>query len=875
MNQQNIYSKSIQNPIDNSINNINNNCMSTIKAYIEYSSSNFQVNKKLYDLERFYACKLIIQDYKNMKTTLEKIQCIFFDKTIYSLFEKQKMSIKDYNYLFYVFFIENNFRKYIIDFSHKNFPKFFKKFFNSCMKSKTLKEEEIYEFIKFYQILLYQLITNSPQEINISILKKKPIINLKNLDTIRKKYIKFLIRYILAFSNILDSTKEFKEFHLAIFDSFLNIEDSFFHEYYMKQLNKIFLNKGIYSFSNNLVQNILYPLFYKNNEKSIYEFSMFSSRFINCILQYQPKYLLNENIKKSIYKEGSPFYFLNMSILVKLMKEMTDSDDLIQNLLFKFIDIFNKKINLFIDDNNKLRVAEYLLIDNINNNLIKKHLDIIGIIKPFFKREENKRYLGNNKNDFYFDSLFYDLCIENYITFYFSNLSGKKNDINTNMNDSNLNPSAFSQSQDLEDYGNDNNNISRIKTKKYFIDLVINKFNNSNHFFINKYFHKIKENNNDNKDEFISKRSLEELFLLLDIVYSISNKTDANEVLQECFIDIKKIIIEIITKSFNEKKFNCTIFNFINNVDKKYLPFPSQFDIISCNNILIEKKLVEDYVKTYPLYFIFILNYCPKHNLEISNFFKILKVFMIGYFKNVFNMIDENINQYNHTLQINFLSLIYFIIEQILDIYIVLSKTNDNNKINQNINKEKIHYLPYCLYCLKKQKKPFILSKYLLECTYCGEKLLFINTNLYDYLKNNRDEIKVFIDECIFNVITGITCNILNNFMKKYENKDISLFCYNLYYKIMNEHFNFLNFIKLKIGKKIPFVIDANCEINNKEGALEEYIKIIFEKYITDKNKYPFRDIYETIENDEFISFNSYRKTIKHETELGKCKYFK
>ena len=873
MNELNTDSKNIQNQSDYYI---NNNYISTIKTYIEYSSSNFQVNKKLYDLESFFAGKLIIQDYNNMVMTLDKIQAIFFDKLILSLLEKQKMSYKDYNYLFYVFFLEYNFRKYIIDFNHTNFSKFFKKFFNSCMKSQILKEEEIYAFIDFYQILLYQLITNSPKEMDISVLKKKPIINLEKFDNIRKKYMKFLIKYILAFSNSLESTKKFKEFHLSIFDSFLKIEDPFFYNYYMKQLNKIFLNKGIYSFSNNFVQNILYPLFYKSNAKSIHEFSMFSSRFINCILHYQPKYIQKENIKISIYKEGSPFYFLNISILIKLMREMTSNDNLIQNLLFKFTDMFNNKINLFINDNSKLRVAEYLLIDSTNNNLIKKHLDIIEIIKPFFKREENNKNSENEKNDSYFESLFYDLCIENYINFYFNNLCGKKKDINTNINDSNLNDSIFSQSQDLEDYFSDNNNnISRKKTKKDYIDLMINKFNNSNHFFINKYFHKLNENSNNNKNELISKRSLEELFILLDIIYSISKKTDEKGILQECILDINKIIIGIITKSFNENKFNCTIFNFINNIDKKYLPPPSEFDIMKCNEILLNKSR-EDFIRTYPLYFIFILNYYPKYNLEISNFFYFLKSFMIGYFRNVFDKIDEDMNNYNHTLQINYLSIIYFIIEQILDINIAINKkSNDNNNINQNINKEVIQYLPYCLNCQKKQKNPFILSNYLSQCINCGEKHLFINTNLYDYLKNNRDKIKVFIDECIFTVITGITCNILNKFMRKYEKRDInSMFCYNLYYKIMNEHFYFLNYIKLKIGKKVPFVIDSNCEINNREGALEEYIKTFFDKYITDMKKYPFRNIYDSIVKDEFASFNSFRKTIKHEYELSKYKYF-
>ena len=89
----------------------------------------------------------------------------------------------------------------------------------------------------------------------------------------------------------------------------------------------------------------------------------------------------------------------------------------------------------------------------------------------------------------------------------------------------------------------------------------------------------------------------------------------------------------------------------------------------------------------------------------------------------------------------------------------------------------------------------------------------------------------------------------------------------------MKEHFAFLNYIKLKIGKNIPFVVDPKCEINNQEGVLEAHINNFFEKYITEKHKYPFREIYENIENDSFDIFNSYRKTIKHESELNKFKY--
>jgi hypothetical protein len=91
----------------------------------------------------------------------------------------------------------------------------------------------------------------------------------------------------------------------------------------------------------------------------------------------------------------------------------------------------------------------------------------------------------------------------------------------------------------------------------------------------------------------------------------------------------------------------------------------------------------------------------------------------------------------------------------------------------------------------------------------------------------------------------------------------------------MSEHFQFLNEIKLIIGKNIPFVIDPNCDINNKEGSLEEYMNIFFERYLTNQNKYPFKAIYDTIDKDNYESFNSFRKTIKHECLLAEHRYIK
>ena len=583
---------------------------------------------------------------------------------------------------------------------------------------------------------------------------------------------------------------------------------------------------------------------------------------IKSILYYQPKYLINE-YNSTLDNNFTPFYFLNIPILLNILRDMISNDDFIQKLIFKLINIFNNKINLFIDESNKLRVTELLLLDTINDRIIRNNLDIIEIIKPYFKNEEK------NQNNFYFDTLFYDLCLEQYILLYLSIPNEQKKEIN-NANDSYLNQSN-SQSIDLDDYNFTDKNISKKKSKQYYIDLIIKKYNNTNNFIINKYFRKTNDDNL-NFDDFLSNKNLEELFILLDFLYLISINSGENNIIKNSISDIKKIIVCIIKKSFNENKFNCTIFDVIINIDKKYIPLSSEFSVITSNEILIKNSFVT-FIKTYPLFLIFVINFYPKNNLPIAEFLKILKAFMIGYYTNVFNQIEENMNNYNHTLQLNYLNIIYFIIEQILDIYESISK--NNNSIN-DYNKKIMKYLTYCLNCQKKVKNHFILSKYLIECVNCGEKCLFINTNLYDYLKKEKNELKKFIDECIFNVITGLTCNMIYKFIEKYEKRDkISMFCYSLYYKIMCEHFNFLNYIKLKLGKKIPYIINTSCEINNKEGALDENIKLFFDNYITDYNNYSFRTIYETIEKDKFVSFNLYRKTIKHEYQLAKCKNYK
>ena len=831
-----------------------NNVLSTIKTYIEDSSSNHKINTNICNIDEFNSGKLKINKYQNRKTSLEQIQAIYFDQTILSLIKRKKMEKTDYFYYFYIFFIRENYRSYVIQLGHKNFSKFFKKFFNSCIKSNIFSNYDFAQYIDCCLLSLYQLITGFHNENDIKKLKEKQIINLKDLDSVDKKYMKLLVKYILAFCNILGYTKEYKNYPYIIFESFSKIKDNFFYENFMKQLNSIYLNKGLYVHGQKFIEDIFNSIISNDSKRSIYDFTDLTYFLVNTILHYQCNYFKNNNNKSNIlHKNGSPFYFLNLFILNKIFNNMNIKKNLAQKLTFKFTDIFNNRINLFIDDDNKIKVAECLLIDTTNNKSLLKLLDTLKLIQNYFKLDENQ---SNNKVNKYFEYLFFDLTIDRYIIESFG------------LND-NIHPAASNYQMISV---NDNNNSNEFSEKEC-CEKICDKFNNSKDYFINKYLNNQKNiniNEEEENEKIIAEKSIEELFILLDMLYYISIKFPEKPK-EKIISDINIIIKCIIIKTFKEKKFNCSIFNFILNVEQKYLPLSSEFNIIKCNEILLKNSFVH-FIKTYPIYIIFIINYFTKNNLQISELFSLLKSFMEGYNKKVFNSIDENMNEYNHTLQINYLNIIYFIINKILNIYYCGDKNNNDS----NITKIKIIYLTYCINCQKKIKDPLLFSKYLCQCNYCGEKFLYINTNLDNYIYNNKNETKKFIDECIFDVITGITCNILYKFKVKYDNRNInSMFCYNLYYKIMSEHFQFLNEIKLIIGKNIPFVIDTNCDINNKEGSLEEYMNIFFERYLTNQNKYPFKAIYDTIDKDNYESFNSFRKTIKHECLLAEHRYIK
>ena len=854
----------------------NNNYMSTVKTYIDNSSINIEKTKNLYNKNVSQVSKLEIINFKGKTISLKKIHDIFFNKTILSLLNEQKFSIEEYRFLFYYFFKNKYYYDYHVRLQHKNSEKFFKKFFNACVSSKNKREKiffnrDITELINFYVKELFGTIQNEENKFEINELKDiedfpidKLTIILEKLPKAGVKYVKNLAKYILAFCNILEYTENNCKYHIVIFETFMKIKNEIFNQYFMKQLYKIFINKGVYKHGKAFVTNLFYPIIYENNKISQHQFSIQTFSLINSILSFVPKNFAKENNKKY-----SPHYFLNIIVLNKIMDDLCVDEKLKQIMLFKFTDMFNSYINLFIDDGTQLKVAELILTDSANNKIIMNHLDKKELIKRFIKDMDN---IYKNQNYWqYFEYLFFDLSIDIFLEHYINDKNSVKNN--------NLDKSDYfseGPSQDLntsEFFGNIN--ITNDAIKNEIVEnsqKIINKFINSNDIFIRKYI----TGNKDLIEEgdiniVLNNKNLEALFILLDIIYGISKRSKEEKIIDKAIVDIKKIIGQIIIKSFNQKKFNCTIFNFILTIDEKYIPNENEFNIINCNLILHEKNFMDEYFKSYPFYIIFIINYSTKYNYNIKNFLEIINGFMKGSSQYVFNYLDDSVNNYyNYTLEINYLNLIYFILRQILNVY--LDRIRENEK-----DEDIIFNLPYCIYCQKKLGKGnyLIYSKYLSQCANCGEKYLYINTNnLYQYLSKNKQAIADFAKENLFKIITDITCHIIIKFEEKYNKKtdELYLLNFNLYYKIMKEHFEFLNLVQYIIGQNIPFVVDKNNIINYKEGALESKIENLFKEF-ENKNKYPLKIIYQCIDNNNYKSFNSCRKAIKHERALAKNKY--
>ena len=858
----------------------NDNYISTIKTYIEPSSFYLTISKKFFNLSTIDGEKLEFEENRERKITLDDFNSILFNKIIFSLIKNEDYSSKDYRFIFFLFLNLQTHYHIRSSLGYKTISKFFKKFFNSCMKTENgyhstcngiFSNTQIGAYINYFISELYKLLLNKEKiEIHnadeIAKININKIIKLENLNHIYKKYLKLIIKYILAFCNIFENTKDYQNYHITIYETFMKIKDKEFHKYFMKQLYKIYIKKGIYSFGDKFVKYVFSPIIILDIKdfKHKYDFKI-PDDLIKSILSYQTKYKNNSNDFN--YVKGTPYYFLNIIVLNKIMNDIINEEnqDNKENILFKIIDNVSSNINLFVDDGNQMKVAELLLTDTVNKKPILDNLNKIELVKPYIK---NIKELNNNQNYWkYFEYLFYDLCIDIYVQY----SRDKKDKEDKENNDDLLNVSnpnldiTINASQDA-----DIPILNNIKEESNnFKSMIINRFNNSNDYLINKFFthNGLEEIKEETTQTILSQKSLEELFIMLDIVYYASIKFNDKKIKTKIIDEVKKIIIEIFKKTSEKGEFNCTLYNFLLNIEPKYIPDSNENCPIFTTNSLLLKKSYDKFIITFPLFIIFIINYFFKNNNSIEEFFKIIKAFITGYTNIVFvNLNDKGYDIY----QLNYLYLINFIIKQILIIYLDKNDYKNNNNNNNIIE----FHLPYCVQCKKKLKNPIIISRYLSQCIYCGEKNLFINGDIYSYLSQYKEYLEAFIKESVFNEITKLTYNVLNKFNERFQKiNEVSLLRHNYYYKLMKEFFKFLNDVKYIIGENIPFTQEKKLYLDQKEVSLEEMIDYFFENFLTKEDKYPFDSILTLIYEDKFDLFNQLRKTIKHECGLALNKY--
>ena len=884
-----------KNENSNSNEQTSNNAMPLIIADIRKNPKYFPPLQVLCNLSSIDCVKLELIKFETINLSNDDIQATIFDKTIFTLLKRQKFYCKNHRVLFNFFSKRDNFRKYCMTLGHKNFLKFFKKFFNACMdnRSDTFQSHKIFsvydtgELINFYICELYKLISQDKTNINFDKIenaesikelhdqKKGNIINIKDLDNIDKKYMKFLVKYILAFCNILENNKYYYNHPQIIYVILSEISDKFFNAYFMKQLYKIYIHKGIYENGNSFTSFIFTLIFSEKIKSHNYNFTKTQLDLMETVLNYMPKYFKNDKNREISYSKGSPFYLLNILVLIRIMNDLRVDKDEQKILLKKIMNKFSSKINLFIDDDTQLQVAELILTDNVNDNIIRQGLNEFELIKPYL---ENIELINKTNYSRYFEYIFYDFSMRYYLFHLYNKNKEKNNSLFDSENsiqklhNAYIKRELYKSSQEMkkiDDFIKKEEPKQKVLSDKEINEFILNKYNSSNDYFINKYFlsktkkkiagEREKQNYEEKIGIILGNKTLEELFVLLDILY-FSYKFFEDKI-DESIEDIKNVIIYIMKKSFDNLKFNCCIYNFLLCINPIFIPSPEKFDIIKSNQNLITNKSNVQFIRTYPIFMIFFVNYCSNNNYDIDSFLDYIRAFINGYCKEVFNMIDSGKN-YSLILQLNYMKIIHFIIEEIFNVYL---DKNEEIIFGTNIQ----IFLPYCINCEKKMKNSIICGDYLSQCFYCGEKYLYINTNIYKYLWNNKDRVKEFTEKYIFNFMTDITCNMLKKFDEKYNDRNQSpLFCYNLYYKLLQEHFKFMRYIQYIYRKKFPIDDNTNSIFIKTEGTLEQDIKELYEKKLTQNKKYPFRKIYETIDKDNFIAFNCYRKTIKHESAL-------
>ena len=847
---------------------------SLINPLIEINPNDFEI--KIEDImekqKKYFATKQM----KSKDSSL-----LFFDKLILSILGKEKYKSKEQFLIFYLFLQKNNYSELF-----KQKPvllKFLHKYFKACVRTKIFHEDEVITYILIYYIRILQVLTKSNEnEYDINILIQKKVTMDFSVPSDLLSYFKTLIKYIIALLNLVFFTKNSKYYnlHVIIINFFCYEKIPLLSKYIMKQLHKAFYQKGIYSCGNKLKYHLCEILINdfknisNNEEKSRCDIILYA-------LLYPIEKYYDESKIQIDKIENANYIFFN---LMKL-KEAFNTIYIEENLKEKILDycveivvkpIFHLKLDLFTGLN-ELKLASYFLVDSTNDRNIKDRFNyyFFNVIDSYCKQYFNELEKTDDYKNIYYDFLFFDLVLKKIINFNEMGFILPNKSINKEVQKSNF----------LEYINSIGIRNKYPLFRKIFIDFchrtIINPPTHKNtedddqsekeYYIIENIYEKYKDIN-DLIDETKNINSLSVLYILLNFCYIIIRSNFSENLIKETFKKGKEIVRLLLNKIFTKNNFNCEFFDFLIKAHVNFLP--DDFEIFKENQKLL-KSSRDQFIITFPLYVIFILNLAQKIKLDVEKFFQFITVYVEGYYKNVFDIIinqknSNNVSIFNNKLHLNYLNLIYFLWEEIIYTHKKLQE-QDEFELPQYSARKSFH-LPYCNYCFKTNKNPVILSNYLSLCKYCGNTNLYINIVLFEFLSKKND-LEKYINEDINVGITEITVKLLMAFKQKFsENQYIkTIYSYPEIYKMLSMHFNCLNKLNIIGLKKIEFKPNSNAIINSAKGILEENIKSFFDNCVKKKSDYKVNELKAILElfiKGQFNSFNKARKTIKYEQEL-------
>ena len=853
-----------------------NTLHSLINPHVEINKSDFEIEiEDLIEKQHKY--------FVNRKMQSKDSSLLFFDKIILSIIRKEKYKTNEQFLIFYTCLLINN---YSVFFSQKPiFLKFLHKYFKACVRTKIFDEKEAISYILIFFIRILQILTKSDKNINdINFLMQKKVMMDFSVPSDLLSYFKTSIKYIIALLNLTDFTKnsKYQNLHVIIINFFWSGKIPLLLKYIMKQLNKAFYQKGIYSSGNKFKYHICEILI--NDFKNITnkELETRVDLILYSLLYPIEKYYDESKTQPLENTQDANYLFFNLMKLKEAFSEININDNLKGKILDYCVQtvikpIFHIKLDLFSDLNHN-KLSSYLLVDSTNGSNISNRFNdyFFDVITPYCEQYFNELGVTDDYKNIYFDFLFFDLLLKKIINF--NEMGFVLPDIN--------NIKEVKKSNFLEYI-----NWIGIRNKyplfrKIFIDFCHKTLNNhpakidkyddddgsEKTYNIIKSVYKRYKDINDLIDEANSSSSLSVLYLLINFCYIITKSKFSENFIRDTFKKGKEIVRLILDKIFTKNNFNCEFLDFLIKAQEDFLP--NDFEILKENQKLL-KSSKDQYIITYPLYFIFILNIAKKNKLDVEIFFRFFTAYVEGYYKNVFDFIinqkkSDNIHVFNNKLHLNYMKLIYFLWEEIIYTHKKLQEKDELQLPQYRVRKS--FHLPYCNYCFKTNKNPLILSDYLSLCKYCGHTNLYVNTDLFGFIKQKSD-LEKYVNEKINVDITEITVKLLKTFKEKYaENKNFkTIYSYPIIYKMLSAHFNCLNKLNIIGFKKIEFKPNSNEIINSAKGTLEENIKSLFNSCINKKSDYQVDElavILELLIKGQFNSFNNARKTIKYEQEL-------